>query len=414
MLAEQFDAFLLDLDGVVYLGERRLPRAVDSVTRLRARKNALRFLTNDPRPTREEIVRRLEKMGIEARTEEVITSGWATAEYLRRSGVSSAYVVGSPGLAYEMDAAGIEVVNLPSSPGAVVIGCDEGITYRHIRRAVASISGGAWFVATNPDGSFPAPEGPLPATGAIVEAVVAATGRRPTVVGKPYTPMFDAALKGLRIDAGRIAAVGDNPETDILGAHRAGMAAILVSGEEVSFSSHRDFRLPDATIPDLSSLFDSNITARKWEKPSFPWPARVAAGVAAVVFDGADRVLLGKRTDNGLWGLPSGHVEPAETAEEATVREVQEETGLTVEVERLVGIYSDPRSQVIRYPDGEVVHFVTSCFRCRVTGGKPRADGLEASEVEFFAADKLPADLLPMHPRWLSDALSPQRAAFVR
>jgi ADP-ribose pyrophosphatase YjhB (NUDIX family) len=136
--------------------------------------------------------------------------------------------------------------------------------------------------------------------------------------------------------------------------------------------------------------------------------------VAAVVFDGKGRVLLGKRADNDLWGLPSGHVEPAETVEEAAIREVSEETGLEVEVEWLVGVYSDPYSQTFAYPDGEVVHFVTSCFRCRVASGAARADGVEASEVAFFATDDLPDDLLPMHPRWLSDALSPKRAAFVR
>lgn len=299
-------------------------------------------------------------------------------------------------------------------PGPSEEGEREHVTYLHIRLASTLINRGAAFVATNPDRSFPLPEGPLPATGAIVEAIVAATGERPTVVGRPYPPMFAAALEGLDIDPGRVVVIGDSPETDVLGAHRAGMAAILISDEEVSFPSPRDFRAPDATIPDLSSLFDPNVNARRWESPSFPWPGRVAAGVAAVVFDGKGRVLLGKRADNDLWGLPSGHVEPAETVEEAAIREVSEETGLEVEVEWLVGVYSDPYSQTFAYPDGEVVHFVTSCFRCRVASGAARADGVEASEVAFFATDDLPDDLLPMHPRWLSDALSPKRAAFVR
>jgi len=195
VLAQQFDVFLLNLDGVFCLGERPLPHAVDSVARLRNWNRALRFLTNNPRPTREEIVRWLGKMGIELRTEEVITSGWAIAEYLRRSGVRTAYVVGSPRHACEIDAAGIEIVYCVSSPGAVVVGCDESVTYHHIRRAAASISGGAWFVATNPDGSFPAPEGPLPVTGAIFEAVVASTGKRPTVAGNS-TPHIRRGVDG--------------------------------------------------------------------------------------------------------------------------------------------------------------------------------------------------------------------------
>lgn len=96
------------------------------------------------------------------------------------------------------------------------------------------------------------------------------------------------------------------------------------------------------------------------------------------------------------------------------MREVREETNLEIEVERLIGVYSDPAFEIISYSDGEVVHYVTSCFRCAVTGGRLRADGIEFSQVAFFTANDLPANLLPMHPRWLSDALSPQRIAFVR
>jgi ADP-ribose pyrophosphatase YjhB (NUDIX family) len=225
--------------------------------------------------------------------------------------------------------------------------------------------------------------------------------------------MFEAGTEGLGAEA-RTVMVGDNPETDVLGARRAGIAAVLVSEEAPAFPSARDFRVPDATVPDLSSLFDPAVSARRWEKPAFPWPEKVAAGVAAVVFDGSGRVLLGRRTDNGLWGLPSGRVEPAETVEEAVVREVREETGLRVEAIRLIGVYSDPESQAFSYPTGEVVQFVTSCFLCKAVGGTLRADGVEALEVMFFDPKRTPADLLPMHPRWLSDALSPDKAAVAR
>jgi HAD superfamily hydrolase (TIGR01450 family) len=403
VLAERFDAFLFDLDGVVYLGERPLPRAEESLARLREAGKAVRFLTNDPRPTREEVARKLAGMGVEAREGEVVTSGWATAEHLRKSGVGSAYVVGSPGLASGIRQAGIEVT-ASGRPEAVVVGADERTSYRHIRQAAGLIHEGASFVATNPDGSFPTPEGPSPGAGAIAAAVEAASGRRPVVVGKPNPSMFDAATEGLGAGA-RIAMVGDNPETDVLGAHRYGIPAVLVSEEAPAFPSERDFRAPDATVPDLSYLFDAGVSIRRWERPSFPWPERVAAGVAAVVLDRKGRVLLGRRADNGLWGLPSGRVEVGETAEEAVVREVREETGLRVEVVRLVGVYSDPESQAFVYPTGEVVQFVTACFLCGGVSGRLLADGSETTDAAFFAADRLPTDLLTMHPRWLSDAL---------
>jgi HAD superfamily hydrolase (TIGR01450 family) len=405
VLAERFDAFLFDLDGVVYLGDEPLPRARESLARLRGEGKEIRFLTNDPRPTREEVPRRLTGMGIEAHVEEVVTSGWATAEHLRKSGTRSAYVVGSPGLKAEIRRAGVEVVT-SGRPEIVVVGADERTSYRHIRRAARLISEGATFVATNPDGSFPTPQGPAPAAGAIAAAVEAASGRRPTAVGKPHPAMFDAALGSLDAERERVIMVGDNPETDVLGAHRAGIAAVLVAERVPAFPSERDFRAPDVTIPDLSSLFDPTVEVRRWEKPSFPWPDGVAAGVAAVVFDGSGRVLLGKRADNGLWGLPSGRVEPAETVEEAVIREVREETGLKVRVGRLIGVYSDPATQAFPYPTGEVVQFVTCCFLCEAAGGELRADGHEATDVAFFEANRSPAALLPMHPTWLEDALS--------
>lgn len=406
MLADQFDAFLFDLDGVVYLGDEPLPYAKESLVRLRKEGKAIRFLTNDPRPTRAEISARLQGMGIEAHTEEVVSSGWATAGYLAEEGVPSAYVVGGEGLVSEIRGANVEIAGACDGPKTVVVGADERASYRHVEVAARLISHGAGFVATNPDGYFPVQRSRSPGTGAMIAAVAAASGRRPdAIVGKPNTRMFELALENLDAPPERIVMVGDNPETDVLGAHRTGLTAILVSEFSVTFPSPRDFRIPDATIPDLSHLFDSGLKVRAWKKPPFDWPERVAAGVAAAVFDGSGRVLLGKRADNGLWGLPSGRVEPGETVKEGTVREVAEETGLVVEAERLVGVYSDPASQVFAYPGGEVVQFVTCCFRCRVVDGEPRPDGEETLEVAFFDPGELPSGLLPMNPRWLSDAL---------
>jgi HAD superfamily hydrolase (TIGR01450 family) len=412
VLADRFDVFLFDLDGVVYLGDRVLPHAPESLGRLRRMGKAVRFLTNDPRPTRDEAARRLAAMGVEARPEEVVTSGWATARYLVEENLRSAYVVGSPGLVHEMEAAGIAVADGPTS-AAVVVGCDERVGYEHIRGAVLSIANGARFVATNDDGSFPTPSGPWPATGAIVAAVRAASGASPVVVGKPAPRLFLAALAGLG-PALRVAMVGDSPATDIRGAHQLGHAGILVAAEPPPFPVAADFRAPDATIPSLAGLFDDRVSVRHWQSPAYPWPERVAAGVAAVVLDGAGRVLLARRADNGLWGLPSGHVEPGETVTAALEREVREETGLEVRAVRLIGVYSDPVSQVFAYPSGRVTHFVTCCLRCEAIGGAVAADGIEAIEAGFFAPGNLPPELLPMHPRWLADALAGQTTAFVR
>lgn len=408
MIAEQFDVFFLDLDGTVYLGEKLLPGASESLARLRREGKTIRFLTNDPRSTRDECARRLMKLGIEASAEEVVTSGWATAKYLRENEIRSVYVVGSLGLVSEIRDMGIEVTEQGSSCEAVVVGGHESVSYHHIWHASRIISRrGARFIATNPDGFFPLTDGPLPATGAIAAAIQASTGKRPIFVGKPYPAMFESALKGLRTSTKRIALIGDNPSTDMLGAHQAGIGGILISNKPIQFPSARDYRTPDATISKLSFLFDPQTTARRWEKPSFPWPERITVGVAAIVFDNSNRVLLlGEKANYGLLELPSGDVEPGETVEEAVERTVNEKTGVQVKVKRLVGVYSDPASQVFSFPMEGVVQIVIIYFQCKIVDGSLQTNCAKGKGAAFFGTDELPTDILPLHSQWLSDALS--------
>lgn len=140
----------------------------------------------------------------------------------------------------------------------------------------------------------------------------------------------------------------------------------------------------------------------------------IRPGVAVIVLDAKNRVLLQKRSDVGLWGIPSGHVEPGETVAEAAVREVKEETNLDIRILKLIGVYSEPDSQVFKYPDGRTVHFITTCFLAEVVSGELRCNSSESLDVQFFEPNALPTDLLKMHPRWLKDALANKEAAFIR
>src|SRR5918998_3877635 len=255
MIAERFDAFLFDLDGVVYLGDELLPGSEEALARLREAGKEVRFLTNDPRPTRAQVRRRLAGMGVGVDAEEVITSGWATANYLLQNGVESAYVIGSRGLASEIGVVGVEVVDRGPCE-VVVVGSDEHVSYSHIRQASRYIFDGSRFIATNADGSFPSPKGPLPGTGAIVEAIKVVTGEEPVVVGKPYPPMFDMALMGLDVTRDRTVMVGDTLAADIVGARRAGIAGVLVSrAQDLRFHAG-DLHAPDAVIRDLTGLME--------------------------------------------------------------------------------------------------------------------------------------------------------------
>ena len=140
---------------------------------------------------------------------------------------------------------------------------------------------------------------------------------------------------------------------------------------------------------------------------------QIRPGVAAILRDSNGRILLQRRSDNGLWGLPGGSVEIGESVRDAIVREVREETGLAVEVLRLIGVYSDPAIQIVRYADGNVVHYISTLFACRILGGT-----LETCEetlaLEFFDPNDLPADLLPMHRVRIRDAMTGNPAAFIR
>ncbi|MCK1804289.1 hypothetical protein MTQ12_14805 [Brevibacterium sp. R8603A2] len=100
MLVDQFDVFLLDLDGVVYVGDTLLSGVTEALASLRSRGRVVRFVTNDPRPSRKDVVHRLGRLGVRATVEEIVSSGWATACWLRQQGITRAYVVGCqiPGL----------------------------------------------------------------------------------------------------------------------------------------------------------------------------------------------------------------------------------------------------------------------------------------------------------------------------
>jgi ADP-ribose pyrophosphatase YjhB (NUDIX family) len=135
--------------------------------------------------------------------------------------------------------------------------------------------------------------------------------------------------------------------------------------------------------------------------------------VAAIIRNGDGEVLLQRRSDNGLWGLPGGGVEIGESVSTAIVREVKEETGLVVEVERLVGVYSDPSYQVVRYKGGNVVHYINTLFVCRIVGGALQTCE-ETLDLQFFDPARLPGDMLRTHRIRVEDAVADRSEGFIR
>jgi glycerol-1-phosphatase len=271
--ADRYDAFLLDLDGVLYRGEDPVDGAPETVEALRSMGKGTVFMTNNSWRTPAQVAQKLEGMGIGAQPEDVVTSGQATAAQLRRalgSNGATAYVLGGPGVRSALADAGIDPVDgEPDRVDVVVVGWDRDLTYDRLRTATVLIGRGARLVATNADASYPAPGGELwPGAGAILAAVEAGSGRSATVVGKPHRPLFDLAVDRA---GGRTAlVVGDRIETDIVGAANAGLdAALVLTGA----STPADLLVADA----LPTMIVANLREITDERPE---PSIVRAGAS--------------------------------------------------------------------------------------------------------------------------------------
>jgi ADP-ribose pyrophosphatase YjhB (NUDIX family) len=145
-------------------------------------------------------------------------------------------------------------------------------------------------------------------------------------------------------------------------------------------------------------------------------PTEIRLSVSAVVRrePGGREILLMQRSDNGHWGLPGGYVEAGESVASAAAREVREETGYRVAVGELVGVYSDPKRQVIAYSPSQRVQAVNLCFEAvAVEAGEPTTPE-ETLEVDFFPCDALPEPFVPIHGIRIADALEQPRAVRVR
>jgi len=140
---------------------------------------------------------------------------------------------------------------------------------------------------------------------------------------------------------------------------------------------------------------------------------KLRIGCSAAILDEQGRVLLTKRTDNGLWCLPGGAMESGESAAEACEREVIEETGLNVRVKRLVGIYSHP-DQLVVYTDGNKVQVIALHFEAEIIGGELGLSN-ETTDFGYFTMEEIEGlEMLGRHKERVLDTLANQIEAFIR
>lgn len=200
-------AWVLDLDGVVWLAGEPIAGSVAAVAALRAAGVPLAFVTNNSYLPRGEVAAALERIGIDAR-DDVLTSAMAAARLVEPG--ETVLVCAGPGAAEELEARGARLVR-DGEADAVVVGYHRDFDYGRMTAATRAVLGGARLIGTNDDSTYPTAEGLLPGGGAILASIVTASGAVPVIAGKPHGPMAELVRDRLGSDG---IVVGDRLDTD--------------------------------------------------------------------------------------------------------------------------------------------------------------------------------------------------------
>ena len=253
------EAFIFDMDGVLYRGQQALPGVVEIFAALDARGIPYLLATNNSMATPATYVERMAGYGVTVDAARIQTSATATRDVLTHELPEGAtlFVVGMPALAEQLlDGTSFRVTDDPGETiDAVVAGLDQTFTYERLAAATTAIRGGARFFATNADATLPVENGVMPGAGSIIAAIATASGKQPTVVGKPETLMMTAGVERLGALAHRTVMIGDRLDTDILAAERAGLTtALLLTGVTTREDLASSEVTPDYVFTDLPSL----------------------------------------------------------------------------------------------------------------------------------------------------------------
>lgn len=256
-------ALIIDMDGVLWHGDQ--PQAGLTEFFQTLRELNLRFIlaTNNASMTAEQYVDKLAGMGVTVALHEILTSGMATAMYLSKHynpQTTRAYVIGGIGATQPLLDQGFTLTGLyETSPEQrahlVVCGLDRDLSWDKLATATLNIRAGAHFIGTNGDTSLPTERGVTHGNGAILAALQAASGVKPTIIGKPEPIIYQQALTLLGVDPEYTIAIGDRLDTDILGAVRTGIRSVMVL---TGVSTEGDIEVvdydPTWVLPDIRDI----------------------------------------------------------------------------------------------------------------------------------------------------------------
>ena len=246
----------MDMDGVLVHEEQAVPGADRFLANLRKREAPFLVLTNNSIYTRRDLAARLRTSGLEVPEGAIWTSALATARFLedQRPG-GSAFVIGEAGLTTALHQAGYTLTE--RNPDYVVLGETRTYSFERITQAIRLIAAGARFIATNPDPTGPAPDGPLPATGSVAALISKATGVDPYYVGKPNPLMMRSALNAIEAHSESTAMIGDRMDTDVVSGLEAGLHTILVlSGVATREAAERFPYRASRIVDSVADLID--------------------------------------------------------------------------------------------------------------------------------------------------------------
>ncbi len=219
--------FICDMDGVIYHGNRLIPKVKEFVEWLENNGKNYLFLTNSSERSPRELAQKLARMGLSVGEEHFYTSALATASYLKSQCPNgSVYVIGEPGLTNALYEAGFSMNDI--NPDYVVFGETRSLNYEKIEKAVKLVQAGAKLIGTNSDLTARVESGIIPATRALIAPIEMTTGKSAYYVGKPNPLMMRHALKKLdchRVDA---AIIGDRMDTDIIAGIESELDTVLV------------------------------------------------------------------------------------------------------------------------------------------------------------------------------------------
>ena len=258
-MANSIKAIISDMDGVLWRGAQALPGLTDFFDFLFEREISFVLATNNSRNTPEDYVNKLASMGVTGiKPCHIVTSGTATAITLQAQypAGTRVYVVGGHGLKQLLREAGFQLVDKDAE--LVVCGIDFDLTYEKLKTATLLIRAGARFIGTNPDSSFPSPEGLVPGAGSILALIESASGCAPTIIGKPERGMFEAALRQAGAKPMETLMIGDRIGTDIIGAQALGIkTALVMTGVETETSLRASETQPDLVFAGLPQLLEA-------------------------------------------------------------------------------------------------------------------------------------------------------------